>query len=67
MVTIANFIYPSVLKILQIKRLPWLGLKRVLWAFWDWMLNNKWKLNDDKTEEADKYVTCYGCAIRHPK
>ena len=30
---IANFIYPSVLIILQIKRLPWLGLKGVLRTF----------------------------------
>ena len=30
---IANFIYPSVLIILQIKRLPWLGLEGVLRTF----------------------------------
>ena len=33
MLTIADFIYPSVLRILQIKRLPWLGLKGVLRIF----------------------------------
>ena len=49
MLTIANFIYPSTLIILQIKRPPWLGLKGIE-DIRDWMLNNKLKVNYDKTE-----------------
>ena len=47
---IANSIYPSVLMIMLIKRPPWLGSKGVLKDIRNWMLNDKLKLNDDKTE-----------------
>ena len=49
--TIANSIYPSVLMIMLIKRPPWLGSKGVLKTFVTHrMLNDKLKLNDEKTE-----------------
>lgn len=46
MLTIVNFIYPSVQIMLQVKRPPWLGLKGK--GIRDWMLNDKLKLNDAK-------------------
>jgi len=54
MLTIVNFIYPSVQIMLQVKRPPWLGLKGK--GIRDWMLNDKLKLNDAQKCVLDWYV-----------
>jgi len=51
MLTIANFIFPSGLTILQSRgRLQLAGVGRCIEDIREWMLNDKLKLNDDKTE-----------------
>ena len=51
MLTIANFIFPSGLIILQSRgRLQLAGVERCIEDIREWMLNDKLKLNDDKTE-----------------
>ena len=51
MLTRPNVIYPSVLIILQIKRLPWLGLKGVLRIFVTGCWTTNWNLTKIKNRQ----------------